>query len=68
MPAASSMADTKVVVVVLPWVPPTAMADFRRISSANISARRTTGTILERAATTSGLSALTADDTTTTRA
>ena len=31
------------VVVVLPWVPATATVDFSRISSASISARRTTG-------------------------
>jgi hypothetical protein len=40
---ASSSAATMVVVVVLPWVPATAMLDFSRISSASISARRTTG-------------------------
>ena len=31
------------VVVVLPWVPATATVSFSRISSASISARRTTG-------------------------
>jgi hypothetical protein len=66
--AASSRAAISEVVVVLPWVPPIATACFRRISSASISARRTTGTILARAAATSGLSALTAEEITTTRA
>ena len=41
-PASSSVA-TIVVVVVLPCVPATAMLDLSRISSASISARRTTG-------------------------
>ncbi len=68
VPASSSMAAIIEVVVVLPWVPPMAIAHFRRISSASISARRTTGIRLARAATTSGLSALTADEITTTRA
>ena len=66
--AVSSRAAIIEVVVVLPWVPPMAMACLRRISSASISARRTTGTSLARAATSSGLSGLTAEDTTTTRA
>ena len=56
------------VVVVLPWVPPTATDHLRRISSASISARRTTGSSLARAATTSGLSGFTAEETTTTSA
>ena len=64
--AASSSAAISEVVVVLPWVPATAIAHLRRISSPSISARRTTGTRAPRAASTSGLSALTADDTTTT--
>ena len=54
------------VVVVLPCVPPTAMAHFRRINSASISARRTTGISRARAAATSGLSRFTAVDVTTT--
>ncbi len=54
------------VVVVLPCVPPTAIDHFSRISSASISARRTTGISCARAAATSGLSRLTADETTTT--
>ncbi len=66
IPAASRTAATSDVVVVLPWVPPTAMDHFRRISSASISARRTTGTRRLRAATISGLSGLTADETTST--
>ena len=65
-PPASSMAATIEVVVVLPWVPPIATDHFRRISSPSISARRTTGSRRERAASTSGLSFLTALDTTTT--
>ena len=65
-PAASSTQATRLVVVVLPWVPPTATAQRSRISSASISARRTTGTSLARAAMTSGLSFLTAVLTTTT--
>ena len=48
--AASSMQAIRLVVVVLPWVPPTAMAHFRRINSASISARRTTGMKRARAA------------------
>ena len=55
----------RLVVVVLPCVPATAMPCFRRISSASISARGTTGMPRSRAATTSGLSAATAVDTTT---
>jgi hypothetical protein len=54
------------VVVVLPWVPPTATAQRSRISSASISARRTTGMSFCRAACTSGLSRPTAVETTTT--
>jgi hypothetical protein len=56
------------VVVVLPWVPPTAIACLKRISSASISARRTTGMSFSRAATSSGLSFLIAEDTTSTSA
>ena len=48
------------VVVVLPWVPPTAMENCSRISSASISARRTSGMRRCRATTISGLSAFTA--------
>jgi hypothetical protein len=43
MPPASSRAATIEVVVVLPWVPATATLSLRRINSASISARRTTG-------------------------
>ena len=67
-PAASSSVATSDVVVVLPWVPETATHCLSRISSASISARRTTGMRRARAATTSGLSRLTADETTTTAA
>ena len=54
--------------MVLPWVPPTATDHLRRISSASISARRTTGSSLARAAITSGLSGFTAEEMTTTSA
>ena len=54
------------VVVVLPCVPAIAMVDFRRISSASISARRTTGMRFSSAASTSGLVRLTAVEVTTT--
>jgi hypothetical protein len=63
-PSASTLA-TRLVVVVLPCVPAIATPCFRRISSASISARGTTGTRRCRAAMTSGLSARTALDTTT---
>jgi hypothetical protein len=43
-----------------------ATQDLRRISSASISARRTTGMSRARAAASSGLSRFTAEDTTTT--
>ena len=56
------------VVVVLPCVPATATPYFMRISSANISARWMTGTSRWRAATISGLSAVTAEERTTTSA
>jgi hypothetical protein len=46
--------------------PAIAIQFFSRISSASISARRTTGIRARRAATSSGLSRLTADETTTT--
>ena len=46
---------TNEVVVVFPWVPATATVALSRISSASISARRTTGTRLSSAASTSGL-------------
>ena len=52
-------------VVVLPWVPAIAMPCFKRISSASITARGTTGTRLARAAITSGLLAITAVEVTT---
>ena len=67
-PPASSSAATIDVVVVLPCVPAMATQLFSRISSASISARRTTGSRLARAATSSGLSRLMADETTTTSA
>ncbi len=51
--------------MVLPCVPATAMPCLKRMSSASIIARGTTGTCASRAATTSGLSGFTAEDTTT---
>ena len=65
---ASSSAATSEVVVVLPWVPAIATQLLRRINSASISARRTTGRRWARAAISSGLSRLIADDTTSTSA
>ena len=67
-PPASTSAATSDVVVVLPWVPPIATQRLSRISSASISARRTTGRRLARAAVSSGLSRLIAVETTTTSA
>ena len=64
-PASASTLATKLVVVVLPCVPATAMPCFKRISSASIRARGTTGTRAARAACTSGLEFDTAVDTTT---
>ena len=55
-PPSASTRAMRLVVVVLPCVPATAMPCFRRISSASISARGTTGMPRSRAATTSGLS------------
>jgi hypothetical protein len=52
------------VVVVLPWVPATAMPRRKRISSASISARGTIGMRCERASISSGLSGRIALDTT----
>src|ERR1700722_16964628 len=63
---ASSRAATIEVVVVFPWVPEIATQLFSRISSASISARRTTGIRWARAAISSGLSRLIAVDTTST--
>jgi hypothetical protein len=59
-PASTRMLVTSEVVVVLPCVPAMAMPDFRRISSASMTARGTTGMRCCRAASTSGLSAFTA--------
>jgi hypothetical protein len=53
------------VVVVLPCVPAMAMPCLKRMSSASIIARGTTGTCSSRARATSGLSAFTAEETTT---
>ena len=65
MPASASTLATRLVVVVLPCVPATAMPCFRRISSASIIARGTTGILRARAAATSGLSSFTALEITT---
>ncbi len=67
-PPASSSVATIVVVVVLPCVPAIATFDFSRMSSASISARRTTGSPRARAASSSGLPALIAEEITTTSA
>jgi hypothetical protein len=64
-PPASSRAAIMEVVVVLPWVPPTATENCSRMSSASISARRTNGTPRSRAAAISGLSCGTAVEKTT---
>jgi hypothetical protein len=67
-PPASSSAATIEVVVVLPCVPAIATVDFSRISSASISARRTTGMRFSSASSTSGLPRLIAVEVTTTAA
>ena len=54
--------------MVLPCVPAMVMQGFRRINSASISARRTTGIWFSRAAIISALSAATAEETVTTPA
>jgi hypothetical protein len=59
-PASASTLVTSEVVVVLPCVPAMAMPCFRRISSASITARGTTGMRARARRCTSGLSALTA--------
>ena len=66
-PSASTLA-IRLVVVVFPCVPATAMPCFSRMSSASISARGTTGMPFSRAATTSLFMPSTALDTTTTSA
>ena len=66
--AASNRVATIEVVVVLPCVPAIATQVFSRISSASISARRTTGSRRSRAAVSSGLSRRMAVETTTTSA
>ena len=68
MPPLTSSSATSVVVVVLPWVPATAMLDLSRMSSASISARRTTGRPCRRASSSSALPGLMADEITTTSA
>src|ERR1022692_3951015 len=56
------------VVVVLPWLPATAMPYLRRINSASISPRGMTGIWRRRASCTSGLDSSTAELTTSARA
>ena len=68
MPASFKMLAIKLVVVVLPCVPATAIPCLKRINSANINARGTTGIFWARAAITSGFASFTALDTTTTSA
>jgi hypothetical protein len=65
MPPSARIDATRLVVVVLPCVPATAIPCLSRISSASICARGTTGTLRLRAAITSGLSDLTAEEITT---
>jgi hypothetical protein len=67
-PPASSSVATSEVVVVLPCVPAMATQLLKRISSASISARRTTGRRFSRAMASSGLSRLIAVETTTSSA
>ena len=67
-PASARMTAIIVVVVVLPWLPATATPSLTRISSPSISARGMTGMPRARAAATSGLSARTALEMTTTSA
>ena len=56
IPASASKLAARLVVVVLPWVPATAMPRLKRISSASISALGTTGIRASLAAITSELS------------
>ena len=67
-PASARMEAIRLVVVVLPWVPATAMPKRKRISSASISARRMTGMPNSRARNTSGFFGSIADEVTTTEA
>ncbi len=64
-PLAVNMCAISDVVVVLPWVPVTETVEYSRINSARISARRMMGRPLMRAASSSGLPALTALEMTT---
>ena len=64
-PASANTLATRLVVVVLPCVPAMATPCFMRISSASMTARGTMGMWRSRAASTSGLSALTAVEVTT---
>ena len=64
-PPSLSTAAVRLVVVVLPWVPATAMPRRKRISSASIAARGTMGMRWLRASISSGLSCLIALETTT---
>ena len=64
-PPSLSTAAARLVVVVLPWVPATAIPRRKRISSASIAARGTIGMRWLRASINSGLSSRIALDTTT---
>ena len=67
-PARANTAATKLVVVVLPCVPATAMARRKRINSPSICARGSSGMLAARAAASSGLASPTALEATTTSA
>ena len=68
MPAWRSTCEIIDDVVVLPWVPATAMPRRSSMTRASISARRRIGRPAACAARTSGLAVLMADDVTTTAA
>ena len=68
LPSSAKIAEIRLVVVVFPWVPATAIPCRYRISSANISARLTTGTPIACARLISMFLKSTADELTTTSA
>ena len=61
-PAASSTWAISDVVVVLPWLPATAMPSLSRMVSASISARGIAGILRRSASSSSGLFARTAEE------
>ena len=65
MPACRRTWESIEEVVVLPWVPATAMPRRSSMTRASISARRRIGRPAARAARTSGLASLIADEVTT---